>query len=147
MALVSPLVAAEGFELVEAEYVREQAGWVLRLYIDKPGGGISLDECALVSRAIDPMLDLEDLIPHEYSLEVSSPGLNRPLRKPEHFARVKGQRIKVKTYGPIGEPPRKNFTGTLSDVGDQVIRMDVEGAGSFEIPFRDIAKANLEFQL
>lgn len=147
MALVSPLVAAEGFELVEVEYTREQPGWVLRLFVDKPGGGISLDECAQVSHAIDPALDVEDLVPHEYNLEVSSPGLNRPLRKPEHFLKVKGQRVKVKTYGPLGEPPRKNFTGTLTDVGDQTIRVDVEGAGSFDIPFRDIAKANLEFQL
>jgi ribosome maturation factor RimP len=147
IALLSPLIAAEGFELVEVEYVREQPGWILRLYVDKPGGGISLDECAVVSRAIDPALDVEDLVPHEYSLEVSSPGLNRPLRKPEHFVKVKGQRVKVKTFGPIGEPPRKNFTGTLADVGEQGIRVDVEGAGPFDIPFRDIAKANLEFQL
>jgi ribosome maturation factor RimP len=147
MALVSPLVAAEGYELLEVEYLREQAGWVLRLFIDKPGGGVGLDDCTHVSRAVDTVLDVEDLVPQEYHLEVSSPGLNRPLRKPEHFTRVMGKRVKVKTYGPIGEPPRKNFTGVLSQVEDQAIRVDVEGAGTFQIAFKDIAKANLEFEL
>jgi ribosome maturation factor RimP len=129
---------------LEVEYLREQAGWVLRLYIDKPGGSVGLDDCTQVSRAVDTVLDVEDLIPHEYHLEVSSPGLNRPLRKPEHFSRATGQRVKVKTFGPIGEPPRKNFTGVLSQVEEQAIRVDVEGAGTFQIPFKDIAKANLD---
>lgn len=147
MALVSPLVAAEGYELLEIEYLREQPGWVLRLFIDKPGGGVGLDDCTQVSRAVDTALDVEDLIPQEYHLEVSSPGLNRPLRKPEHFNQALGKRVKVKTFGPIGEPPRKNFTGLLSQVEAQAIRVDVEGAGTFQIPFKDIAKANLEFEL
>lgn len=144
LALVSPLAAAEGYELLEVEYLREQAGWVLRLFIDKPGGGVGLDDCTQVSRAVDTVLDVEDLIPHEYNLEVSSPGLNRPLRKPEHFRRAVGQRVKVKTFGPLGEPPRKNFTGLLSQVEEQAIRVEVEGAGTFQIPFKDIAKANLD---
>jgi ribosome maturation factor RimP len=144
--LLEPIVAGEGLELLEVEFVREHEGWVLRLFIDKPGGRVGLDECSQVSRAVDTVLDVEDLVPHEYNLEVSSPGVNRPLKKPAHYARVKGQKIKVKTFGPIGEPPRKNFTGTLTEVAADAIGVDVEGAGSFRIPFKDIAKANLEFE-
>jgi ribosome maturation factor RimP len=144
--LLEPIVAGEGLELLEVEFVREREGWVLRLFIDKPGGRVGLDECSQVSRAVDTVLDVEDIVPHEYNLEVSSPGVNRPLRKPAHFERVKGQKVKVKTFGPIGEPPRKNFTGTLTEVAADAISVDVEGAGNFRISFKDIAKANLEFE-
>ncbi|MFE8601257.1 ribosome maturation factor RimP [Archangium violaceum] len=144
--LLEPIVAGEGLELLEVEFIREREGWILRLFIDKPGGRVGLDECSQVSRAVDTVLDVEDIVPHEYSLEVSSPGVNRPLRKPVHFERVKGQTVKVKTFGPIGEPPRKNFTGTLTEVAADAIAVDVEGAGSFRISFKDIAKANLEFE-
>ena len=144
--LLEPIVAGEGLELLEVEFLREREGWILRLFIDKPGGRVGLDECSQVSRAVDTVLDVEDIVPHEYNLEVSSPGVNRPLKKPAHFERVKGQKVKVKTFGPIGEPPRKNFTGTLTEVAADAISVDVEGAGSFRISFKDIAKANLEFE-
>ncbi|MBN9683394.1 MULTISPECIES: ribosome maturation factor RimP [unclassified Corallococcus] len=145
-ALLDPIVANEGLELLDVEYVREREGWVLRLFIDKPGGRVGLDECSQVSRAVDPVLDVEDFIPQEYSLEVSSPGVNRPLKKPAHFERVKGQKVKVKTFGPLGDPPRKNFSGTLTGVAADAISVDVEGGGAFIIPFKDIAKAHLEFE-
>ncbi|MET0405695.1 MAG: ribosome maturation factor RimP [Cystobacter sp.] len=144
--VLEPIVAGEGLELLEVEFIREHEGWVLRLFIDKPGGRVGLDECSQVSRAVDTVLDVEDMVPHEYNLEVSSPGVNRPLKKPAHYERVKGQRVKVKTFGPIGEPPRKNFTGMLTEVAADAIQVDVEGAGNFRIPFKDIAKANLEFE-
>jgi ribosome maturation factor RimP len=152
-ALVAPIVRAEGFELVELEYAREPQGWVLRLFIDRPGrdpmakeGGVGLDECARVSHAVETALEVEDLVPHAYSLEVSSPGINRPLRRPEHFAKVVGKRVKVKTFGPLGQPPRKSFSGVLEQVGSSDITVQVEGGGAFQIPFRDIAKANLDFE-
>jgi ribosome maturation factor RimP len=152
-ALVDPLVHAEGFDLVELEYVREPQGWVLRLFIDRPGrdpmskeGGIGLEECAKVSHAVETALEVEDLVPHAYALEVSSPGINRPLRRPEHFAKVVGKRVKVKTFGPIGTPARKSFTGTLVQSSASDITVQVEGGGAFQIPFRDIAKANLDFE-
>ncbi len=147
-ALVEPLVAAEGLELVDLEYVREHGGWVLRLFIDKPSGRVGLDECTQVSRAVEPALDVEDLIPHEYSLEVSSPGLNRPLTRADHFRRALGQRVKVKTFGPLSgtEPPRKNFSGVLKTATESEVVVEVEGAGEFHIPLKDIAKANLEFE-
>ncbi len=152
-ALVEPIVRAEGLELVELEYVREAAGWVLRLFIDRPGrepmskeGGVGLEECAQVSHAVETALEVEDLVPQAYSLEVSSPGINRPLRRPEHFAKVVGQRVKVKTFGPVGQPPQKSISGVLLQSSSSDITVQVEGGGAFQIPFRDIAKANLDFE-
>lgn len=142
----APLIAAEGLELLETEFVREHGGWILRLTIDKPGGVVGVDECALASRAVDKALDVEDVIPHEYSLEVSSPGLNRPLKRPAHFEAVRGQQVRIKTFGPLFEPPRKNFLGTLKDVSGDAVVVEVEGAGLFTIPFKEIARANLEFE-
>jgi ribosome maturation factor RimP len=141
------ILAGEGMELLDVEYTREREGWTLRLFIDKPGGKVGIDDCMQASRAVETALDVEDFIPNEYHLEVSSPGLNRPLTRPDHYQRVTGQRVKVKTYGPLGDPPgRKNFTGVLTGVEQDGITMEVEGAGSFRIPFKDIAKANLEFE-
>jgi ribosome maturation factor RimP len=145
-ALAEPLVAAEGAELIDLEFVREREGFVLRLFIDKQGG-VGLEDCSQVSRALDTALDVEDFIEPEYHLEVSSPGLNRPLTKPDHFRRVLGKKIKVKTYGPIGpDPGRKNFAGVLKGASEEAVEVEVEGAGAFTIPLKDIAKANLEFE-
>lgn len=144
--LCEPLIAAEGLELLELEFQREHGGWVLRLFIDNPAGPVGVDECALASRAVDKALDVEDVIPHEYSLEVSSPGLNRPLKKLAHYQKVKGQQVRIKTFAPLFEPPRKNFLGTLSDVSSDAVTVDVEGAGPFTILLKDIARANLEYQ-
>lgn len=146
-ALCEPLIAAEGLELIELEYLRESGGWVLRLFIDKPGGTVGVDECALASHAVDKALDVEDIVPNEYSLEVSSPGLNRPLKKLAHFERVLGQKVRVKTYAPLFEPPRKNFVGTLRAASAEVVEVEVEGAGRFTIPFKDIARATLDPEL
>lgn len=144
-AVAEPILQAEGMELVDAEYLREHEGWILRLFIDKPGG-VGIDDCTQASHAVETALDVEDFIPHEYSLEVSSPGLDRPLKKPEHFQKALGKKVKVKTFGPIGEPPRKNFSGVLSGATGQDVTVEVEGAGAFKIPLKEIAKANLEFE-
>jgi ribosome maturation factor RimP len=144
--IAEPILALEGLELVDVEFVREH-GWILRLYIDRPGGGVGLEDCTKGSRAVETALDVADLIEHPYSLEVSSPGLNRPLKKPEHFQKAQGKKVKVKTYGPIGEPPRKNFSGMLTGVDPETVTVDVEGAGAFRIPMREIAKAHLELEL
>ena len=148
-ALAEPIVAAEGMELIDVEYLREHEGWILRLFIDK-AGGVGLEDCTQASRAVETALDVDDVVPHEYSLEVSSPGLNRPLTKPAHFERAVGKKVKVKTFGPLtarpGEIPRKSFTGVLKAVGSAEVTVEVEGAGAFQIPLKDIAKANLEFE-
>ncbi len=143
--LAGPLVAEQGMELVDVEYLREHDRWILRLIVDK-AGGVGLENCTDVSRSVEPVLEAEDLVDHPYHLEVSSPGLDRPLKKLEHFRQAEGKRVKVKTFGPLGEPPRRNFTGLLKRVEDAAITVEVEGAGAFRIPFKDIAKANLEFE-
>jgi ribosome maturation factor RimP len=144
--LCEPLIAAEGLELLDLEFIREHGGWILRLFIDKPGGTVGVEECALASHAVDKVLDIEDFIPHEYSLEVSSPGLNRPLKKAAHFESVRGKQVRIKTFAPLFEPPRKNFLGTLRQVSPDAVTVEVEGAGPFTINLKDIARANLEFQ-
>jgi ribosome maturation factor RimP len=145
--LAEPLLAAEGLELLDVEFVREH-GWILRLTIDLAEGregAVGVDECAIASRAVDRALDVEDFIPHEYSLEVSSPGVNRPLKKARHFQQVVGEQVRLKTFGPLFEPPRKHFLGTLSGVTADAVVVEVEGAGPFTVPLKDIARANLEF--
>jgi ribosome maturation factor RimP len=144
--LAEPLVAGEGLELLDVEFLRENGTWVLRVFVDQPGGRVGVEECARASHVLDPALDVEDVVPHEYQLEVSSPGLNRPLKKPGHFQRVVGQQVRVKTFGPLFDPPRKSFLGRLEGVSDAAITVQVEGAGAFTIAFKDIARANLEFE-
>lgn len=143
--IATPLLVGEGLELVEVEYVREREGWILRMFIDKQGG-VGLEDCTRASQAVDTVLDVEDFIPNEYHLEVSSPGLNRPLTRAEHFAKAVGKKVKVKTFGPLFEPPRKNFTGMLKAADAEKVIVEVDGAGSFTLPLKDIAKANLEFE-
>ncbi len=144
--LTGPLLEAEGLELVDVEYVREREGFILRLFIDKAGGGVGLEDCTKASHAVDTVLDVEDFIPHEYHLEVSSPGLNRPLTRPEHFAKAVGKKVKLKTFGPLFEPPRKNFVGLLKAADAEKVIVAIDGAGDFAVPLKDIAKANLEFE-
>ncbi|MFL5320586.1 MAG: ribosome maturation factor RimP [Myxococcaceae bacterium] len=144
--VAEPILQAEGLELIDVEYTREHGDWVLRLFIDKPGQTVGLDDCEKGSKAVETALDVEDVVPHAYSLQVSSPGIDRPLRKPQHFEKALGQKVKVKTFGPLTgvEPPRKNFGGVLKGVEGDAIKVSVEGAGEFRIPFKDIAKANLD---
>ncbi|MFL5434230.1 MAG: Imm1 family immunity protein [Myxococcales bacterium] len=100
--IAAPLAAAEGLELVDVEFAGAGGHPTLRLYIDK-AGGVSLDDCTHVSRALSAALDVEDPIQGSYELEVSSPGLDRPLRTAEHFQRFAGENVRVKTYGPLEE--------------------------------------------
>jgi ribosome maturation factor RimP len=144
--LAEPLIAEQGLELLDVEYLREHDRWVLRLIVDKAGAAVGLEDCAAVSRLVESALDAEDLVEQEYHLEVSSPGLDRPLKKPDHFRRAQGKKVKVKTFGPLGEPPRRNFSGLLKGVAEDAVTIEVEGAGAFRIPFKEIAKANLEFE-
>ena len=108
--LLQPLVDAHGFELVDVEYVKEAGNWYLRAYIDKPGG-IAVDDCEVISRALSDKLDEEDYIEDSYILEVSSPGLGRPLKKDKDFQRSIGKEIEVRTFRAID---KKNSTKTAS---------------------------------
>ncbi len=144
-ALAEPLAVSLGYELVDVEYAREGSRWVLRLFIDKPGG-VSLEDCTAFSHAIGPQLDVEDVGEVGYALEVSSPGLDRPLRKPRDFERFAGQKARVRTFAPLraaealGE--RKSFSGTLLGFSNGRIELEVEGTRC-EIPIERVAKANL----
>src|SRR5205823_12647178 len=117
-AIAAPLAAGEGLELVDVELGGGGGRTTLRLYIDRKGG-VSLDDCTSVSRAVSAALDVEDPIQGAYDLEVPSPGLERPLRTPEHFEKYKGEKVRVKTFGPIAElENRKTFVGTLQGFSD-----------------------------
>ncbi|CAB1083543.1 hypothetical protein D1AOALGA4SA_11104 [Olavius algarvensis Delta 1 endosymbiont] len=138
-SLAEPLCSSEGLELIQVEYQRESAGRILRLYVDKPDG-IKLEDCVGVSRQMSDILDVNLADVGPYSLEVTSPGPERPLAKKEDFDRFKGNRAKLKTYLPING--RKNFTGVLLGItGDEVsLQIDEQ---IITIGFTDISKARL----
>ena len=154
-ALLEPIIARDGFELVEVEWLREGGAWVLRLYVDRPGG-VTVDHCQELSRTVEPVLDVEDLIQPAYHLEVSSPGVERPLRTPGHFQRFAGERVHVKAFGPVeslaggprgrgaGPGPRKNWTGILRGYRDGAVEVEVDGE-LHRTPHEKIAKAHLEY--
>ena len=144
-ALLEPFLEAEGYELLDIEYKQEFGRWILRLFADKPGG-VNLEDCVELTNIIGPFLDLEDFIPQEYNLEVSSPGLNRPLTKPRHFAQVLGKKVRVKAKKPQGRPPRQVWKGRLVNVSEKAVELDIEAAGKMWIEFSEIAKANLEYE-
>ena len=140
--VVEPLLKREGYELVDVEVLGAGSGTIVRLFIDKQGG-VTLDDCATVSEAVSAMLDVEDPIETSYSLEVSSPGLDRPLRKAADFQRFAGRKAKIKTFGPLeGAGNRKVFVGVLKGCEADLVRIDVDGT-LFTLPMERIAKANL----
>lgn len=140
---VQEIIAAElekmDIELVDIEYTKEGGSWFLRIFIDKPGG-IGLEDCQQVSESIDPLLDDRDPIPHSYTLEVSSPGLDRPLRKLADFERFTGEKINLTTYVPVEN--RRRFKGTLVEASNHSVTMEVDG-NSVIIPMEQVASARL----
>ncbi len=148
-ALVEPVVGGEGYELVDLEWKHEAGSWVLRVYIDKVAG-VSLEDCAHVSRLLSATLDVhEDTIPVHYNLEVSSPGVNRPLKRESDFARFVGQKAKIRTRHPLAQDPtatRRNFSGVLLAVENGRVKIDV-GDATFDVPVDDVEKANLIFEM
>ena len=148
--LAEPVVTGQGYELVDLEFKNELGAWILRVYIDKPHredrleGGVGLDDCAQVSRELSAVLDVDDVIPGHYSLEVSSPGLNRPLKKESDFARFVGKKAKIRTRHPVGDS-RRNFSGTLVAVAQGKVKIDV-GDQVCEVPVDDVEKANLVYE-
>ena len=136
--IAAPILENEGLEIVDVEFVREGRRHVLRVYIDKlggsvPGNGVGIDDCERASNAIDPAIEVKDLIQGEYVLEVSSPGIERALTRPVHFQRAVGQRIHVKLFRPLFDPPRKALTGILKNFEEDRLQVDVEGAGTFSV--------------
>ena len=137
--LAEPLCRAEGVELVQVEYQREHGGLTLRLYLDKPGG-VTLDDCADISRQLGDLLDVSLELTTPYRLEVSSPGLQRPLGKLSDFERFKGYPAKVRTTRPLNG--QKNFSGILNGVSGLEVQLTLD-KGPVTIALSDIAKAHL----
>lgn len=137
--LARPVVENNGCSLWDVEYLKEAGSWYLRLYIDKEGG-VSIDDCEAVSRAVDPLLDEADPIQDAYTFEVSSAGADRPLKKPEHFAAYLGAQVDVKFYQAVNG--QKSCTGTLVDYqdGDVVLALDGE---QVTLPKKDVAVVRL----
>ena len=147
--IAKPILESMGLELVDIEFGRVGPDAVLRLFIDKEGG-VLLDDCAGLSRELSMILDVEDVISCNYTLEVSSPGLDRPLKKQSDFDRFAGRLIKVRTYQPFLDDSgnkRKTFLGILEGLVDGVIKMKLTEGQTASIPMDLVAKANLEFEL
>jgi len=138
-AFSQPVVESLGCRLWDVEYVREGGEWFLRLYIDRDGG-VSINDCEAVSRAIDPILDEKDPVPESYHFEVSSAGLERVLRLPEHFAACMGSAAVVRLYRP--RDGRKEFTGRLSGYADGAVTLETD-AGSITFEKAEVALVRL----
>jgi ribosome maturation factor RimP len=145
--LVEPVIESEGMEIVDVECLRMKTRWLVRLYIDKDGG-VTIDDCTHVSRQVGDLLDVYDIPPGSYTMEVSSPGLDRPLARDKDFSRFRGSKIKVRLTDKI--EGSRNFRGTLEDFleedGEKIIVLDVDGK-KYRIPKASVAKAHLEYEL
>lgn len=140
--LITPFVEDKGFELVDVEYVKEGGNWYLRAYIDKPGG-ITVDDCEVISRSLSDKLDEEDFIEGAYILEVSSPGLGRPLKKEKDFVRSMGQEVELRTYRAIEK--QKEFWGILDAYDKSSITLEVEEGEKLVFDRSNVALVRLAF--
>jgi ribosome maturation factor RimP len=144
--IIEPMVSDEGMEIVDVECLRMKTRWLVRLYIDKEGG-VTIDDCTNVSHEAGDLLDVYDIPPGPYTLEVSSPGLDRPLARDKDFIRYKGSKIRVRLTDKI--EGIRNFRGTLEDFleenGEKIIILDVDGR-KYRIPKGSVAKAHLEYE-
>lgn len=127
--IADPIAKRHSFELVDVEFLKEGSNWYLRIYIDK-SGGITIDDCQVVSEEISDILDKEDPIPQSYFLEVSSPGLDRPLKKDSDFEKFKGEMVEVKVFKPIDG--KKVFEGELLGYKDNIITIKKDGKENIE---------------
>ena len=138
--IAEPLLVGKNMELVDLEFRKEGVGKVLRLFIDKTDG-VTVEDCANISRELSTLIDVNEIIEEKYVLEVSSPGLRRPLKKIDDFKKFKGKLVLIKTKEPIEN--RKVFKGYLKDTNDEGIEMDIDGL-LYSLSFQQIHKANLE---
>ncbi len=141
LAAMEPRAASEGVEIVTVEIVGSKKAPTIRVYIDA-AGGISFDELARTQAWVGELMDELDPFPGAYMLEVSSPGIDRPLRTPEHFVRYAGEQVNVKTNGPV--EGRSSFTGELSGYDDGCVVVAVEGGDTYRIPYDSIKKARVK---
>lgn len=138
--LVAPVLAHLSYQLVACEFVQDSGRWVLRLYIDKEGG-VTVGDCARASHAVEDLIVAEDLVPVRYVLEVSSPGLCRPLTRREDFERFLGERVRVKTQQPL--EGRSNFNGVLTGLEGDAIVILIDGE-QYRVPLSAVGKARLD---
>ena len=138
--LLMPIIERNEFELVDVEYVKEGGNWYLRAYIDKPGG-ITIDDCEVVSRAFSDILDEKDYIEDTYIFEVSSPGLGRPLKKEKDFARSIGEEVEIRTYRAIDR--QKEFIGILVEYDKDTVTIEYEDETTQVFERADIALIRL----
>ena len=140
--MILPIVEANGFELVDVEYVKEGQNWYLRAYIDKEGG-ITVDDCEMVSRKLGDWLDKEDFIDESYILEVSSPGLGRPLKKEKDFKRSLGEQVEIRLYKAVDR--QKEFVGALKAYDENTVTIEYEDGAESTFERKDIALIRLAF--
>lgn len=141
--LAEPLVRQAGLELFDVEYKPDRGGMVVRVYLQRPGGRVSLDEITALSRQLGDVFEVHDAVPGRYHLECSSPGLERALRNPGHFRGAIGERVSVRVREPIAE--RRLLKGTLQAVGEDGISIDDGEVGRVDVPFGLINEARTEF--
>jgi len=140
--LLDPILGSLGLTLWDLEIRKQGPQWLLRIYIDRETGGVTLGDCEAVSRDLGTVLDVEDIIPHAYTLEVSSPGLDRSLTRPEHYRRCRGSLVKIKTFQPINGV--KVFKGKLAGLEDLVMVLEQDSGETLRIPLDNVSKASLE---
>ena len=138
-SFAQPVLDDMGLEMVEVQFRRESAGWILRLFIDREGG-VNVDDCAIISRQISAYLEVEELIEHAYNLEVSSPGLERPLKKNEDFVRFAGRKARIKLKEPVDG--QRVFIGLLGPVHENKLTLDVDDR-QMKIDLGTVARARL----
>ena len=140
--LIGPILVRNEMELVDVTYRLESGRWVLRVFIDKPGG-VNLDDCAFISHQIEDLIEVEDVIPQRYFLEVSSPGLDRVLKKEADFQRFSGEKARVKTHEALDG--RRNFKGRILRCEQGVLEMEDTEGQRFTFSLQEIEKARLEY--
>ena len=139
MEAIAPIVKGESLELVDVEYKKAGKSWVLRVFIDK-AGGITVDDCQRVSHQIEDKIEVEELISVAYVLEVSSPGLDRPLKKGSDFIRYKGKKVSIHTFLPVDG--KKDFLGSILDFKEEKVHLEM-ASKTFAIPLDKISKAKI----
>jgi ribosome maturation factor RimP len=145
-SIAERVAGAEGLELLAAEWAGPDRGGVLRLIIDRPQGGVSHRDCQAVSEQVGAILDVEDLVPGRYTLEVASPGLDRKLYSPADFVRFRGRRVKVRLKQPLAELGGRRFEAELEGLAEGVVSFQVEGR-RVSVPYDGIEAVNLKVDL
>ena len=147
LELVEPVVESEGMELIDCEWIPGRSRGIVRLFIDRDGG-VTVDDCAFISNQVGDILDVYDVPPGPYNLEVSSPGLDRPLTREKDFIRFRGETVTIRLTEKING--RKNYTGRLEDCrfdeNEKTLILDVDGE-KYHIPYEQVAKAHLHYEL